>query len=63
MARLILHKNTVTEHVNERRLKDFYAMDFQERMKKAFQLMRLSLLFKNTTLKQPQAKGIVLKFK
>lgn len=63
MAKIILHTNTDVEAINERRLQENFALSYDERMKKAFQLMRLSLLFKNGAIKKPQAKGIVLKFK
>lgn len=63
MAKIILHTNTDVEAINERRLQENFALSYDERMKKAFQLMRLSLLFKNGAIKKPQGKGIVLKFK
>jgi len=62
MAKLIIHKEANPETINERRLFENFALTHAERMKKAFQLMKLSLLFKNGAIKKPQAKGIVLKF-
>lgn len=63
MAKLILHTTADLEAINERRLNENVALTHQQRLKKAFELMKLSLLFKNDAIKKPQAKGIVLKFK
>ncbi len=63
MAKLILHTNPDLNAINERRLQENFALTPQERLKKAFELMRLSLLFKNGVIKKPQGKGVVLKFK
>lgn len=63
MAKLILHNDKNLESLVEKRAQEIFAFSYSERMKKAFNLMKLSLLFKNTSIKQPQAKGIVLKFK
>ena len=62
MAKLILHTDANVDSINERRLFENFALTHTERMKKAFQLMKLSLLFKNGAIKKPQAKGIVLKY-
>ena len=61
--KLILHTEPNPENISERRLLENFALSYNERMKKAFDLMKLSLMFKNGPLKSPQAKGIVLKMK
>lgn len=63
MAKLILHTEANVEGIRERRMQEDFALSYSERMKKAFELMKLSLLFKSTSIKQPKARGIVLKFK
>ncbi|MFY9307780.1 MAG: hypothetical protein WAQ28_01905 [Bacteroidia bacterium] len=63
MAKLILHTRPDLDAIKERRLQENLALTHQERLKKAFELMRLSLLFKNGVIKKPQGKGFVLKFK
>jgi hypothetical protein len=62
MATLHLHTKEDVENVNDRRLSEMLLLTPNERMKKAFQLMRLALLFKNEPIKKVQGKGIVLKF-
>jgi hypothetical protein len=60
MARIILHNNSTNEAVNEMRLLEDFKLSHEKRMIKAFQLMKLSLMFSNknkTTFK----KGIILK--
>ncbi len=63
MAKLILHTNADVAAIIERRMQEDFALTYQERLKKAFELMRLSLLFKKDAIKKPANKGIVLKFK
>ena len=64
MAKLILHPETKTlSEIDERRMQEDFALSKKERMKKAFQLMRLSILFKETEIKLPLSKGLVLKYK
>lgn len=63
MAKLILHTNPDIDAIKERRLRENFALTPEERLKKAFKLMRLALLFKNGPIKKPAGKGIVLKFK
>jgi hypothetical protein len=63
MAKLILHTDADLEKINERRLFEMLALTPGDRMNRAFQLMKLSLLFKKGPIKKPQGKGIVLKFK
>lgn len=62
MAKLILHTEANVDSINERRLCESFALTHGERMKKAFELMKLSLLFKKNSIKKPLGKGIVLKF-
>ncbi len=62
MAKLILHTTADSNKINERRLLEDFALNHNERINKAFELMKLSLLFKNDSIKKPQGKGIVLKF-
>jgi len=61
VPKLILHTEPNSEAIRERRLREDFALSHQERMKKAFNLMRLSLLFKKGSIKAPQGKGILLK--
>jgi hypothetical protein len=63
MAKLIIHTTADLDAIDERRLQENFALTPEERIQKAFQLMKLSLLFKKETLKKPQGKGVVLKFK
>ena len=63
MAKLILHTIPDLNAINERRMQENFSFTYQERMKKAFELMRLSLLFKKGVIKEPTKKGIFLKFK
>lgn len=62
MAKLILHTEANIDSINDRRLSESFALTHRERMKKAFELMKLALLFKKNPIKNPQGKGIVLKF-
>lgn len=62
MAKLILHTKAEPEKIIERRLLEDFSLTHMERIVKAFELMKLSLIFKNNTIKKPQGKGIVLKF-
>jgi len=62
MAKLILHSEADVDAINERRLNESMSLTHQERIRKAFQLMRLSILFKNGAIKKPQGKGVVLKY-
>ena len=62
MAKLILHTKADLNKVNERRLLEDFSLTPKERINKAFELMKLSLLFKKNPIKKPQGKGIVLKF-
>ncbi len=52
MAKVILHTSSNLDAINERRLKEIFALTHQQRLKKAFELMKLSLLFKNGALKK-----------
>ncbi|MDI1354445.1 MAG: hypothetical protein PSX36_05990 [bacterium] len=45
MARIIIHKNVSPDELHEQRLRDDFKLSHEERMKKAFKLMRLGLLF------------------
>lgn len=45
MARIIFHTNKTNEEVNEARLLADFNRSYEERMHKAFQLMKLTLLF------------------
>jgi hypothetical protein len=63
MATIAFHKTNNPEIIAHERANLFFELPHAERIKKAFGLMKLSLLFKKSNIKQPQAKGIVLKFK
>jgi hypothetical protein len=45
MAKIIIHKHLSVEEINEQRLLDDFSMSHKQRMNKAFELMRLSMLF------------------
>lgn len=60
MARIILHKDLSNEALNEKRLLEDFQGSYEERMHKAFQLMKLSLLFSNKD-KSDFKKRIILK--
>jgi hypothetical protein len=60
MARIIIHTNKTNEEVNEARLLADFNRSYEERMHKAFQLMKLALLFSEKN-KKPFKKGIIIK--
>ena len=45
MAHIIIHPASTVEELNEKRLWDDFNLTHEERMKKAFKLMRLAILF------------------
>jgi hypothetical protein len=61
--KLILHTESSIEAINEKRLLENYALTHQQRMKIAFELMKLSFLFKKDVLKRPNSNGITLRLK
>jgi hypothetical protein len=63
MAKLILHSQPNLNNIAERRLLEDFALSKEERLYKAFHLMKLALLFKNKTKNEALHKGIVLKFR
>ena len=60
MAQIIIHSNLTTEQLNEKRLFDDFKLTHKERIKKAFQLMRLAILFSQKD-KNTFKKGIIIK--
>jgi hypothetical protein len=60
MAKIIIHKHLSVDEINEQRLLDDFSKSHKQRMNKAFELMRLSMLFskQNNVLYR---KGIILK--
>jgi hypothetical protein len=64
MTKLIIHpEGTTHESIAERRLQENLLLSPEQRMKRAFELMALSALFKDGPIKKPQGLGIVLKRK
>ena len=63
MAKLILHTSSDLSAIEERRLRENFALSHKERMKKAFALIALAAKFKNGVLREPQGLGVVLKRK
>jgi hypothetical protein len=62
MGKVIIHTHPDLEAIEERRLMENLLLSPNERMKRAFELMSLSILFsKNKILKSPQGLGIILK--
>jgi len=60
MAKIIIHNNLSVEQINDNRLFEDFKLTHKERMNKAFNLMKLAILFSNkdkTTFK----KGIISK--
>jgi len=45
MAKIIIHKHLSIDEINEQRLLDDFSKSHTQRMNKAFELMRLSMLF------------------
>ena len=45
MAKIVIHTNLTNEEVSDLRLKKNFKLSYQERMRKAFDLMKLSILF------------------
>ena len=60
MARIILHSNLANDELNEERLRQDFDCTHEERMRKAFNLMKLAILFSNKRNAKFQ-KGIKLK--
>jgi hypothetical protein len=60
--KIIVHKEADLEKIAEKRLEENFLLSHDNRIKKAFQLMKLSLMFKNESIKKPQGKGLLLKF-
>lgn len=61
MAKIILNSPRISrEEIEERRFLENLALSPEQRMKKMFDLMALSALFKKGALKAPQGRGIVL---
>ena len=58
MARIIIHRDLTMEEINEKRLFEDFNLTYEERMRKAFQLMRLSILFSKKE-KSTFKKGII----
>ena len=64
MAKLILHtQGETSESIADRRRCENLALTPEQRIKKAFELMLLSSLFKNGPIKKPLGLGVVLKRK
>jgi hypothetical protein len=62
MGKVIIHTHPDLEAIEERRLMENLLLSPNERMKRAFELMSLSILFsKNKILKSPQGLGTILK--
>ncbi len=45
LAKIVIHTNLTNEEVSDLRLKKNFKLSYQERMRKAFELMKLSILF------------------
>ena len=59
MAQIIIHNNLTTEQLSEQRLVDGFKLTHKERISKAFQLMRLAILFSQKD-KSTFKKGIMI---
>jgi hypothetical protein len=61
MRKLVIHDQTnAHELVREQRLRAYQETTAAERVEQIFRLAELSLQFKNTPLKEPQARGVIL---
>jgi hypothetical protein len=60
MAKIIIHNNLSVDEINEKRLFEDFSMSHKQRMNKAFELMKLSILFSKFSNKEFK-KGIILK--
>ncbi len=45
MAKIVIHENSTIESTNEMRLVEDFKLSYNQRIEKAFKLIRLSLLF------------------
>ena len=59
MAQIIIHNNLSVEELNEKRLFDDFNLTYQERINKAFKLMRLAIMFSQKD-KTAFKKGILI---
>ncbi len=60
MARIIIHKNLTVEELNEKRLLENFNLTYEERIKKAFDLMKVALMFSQKD-KSKFKKGIIVR--
>lgn len=63
MAKVILHTQAELSTIAERRLHEDFSLSKNERLFKAFRLMKLALMFKGNKYNVREHKGIVLKHK
>ena len=66
MAKIIIHNREITkQQAEEQRLLAASKLSPRQRWKKAFELMRFALMFKEQgeVIKKPQAKGVLLRQK
>ncbi len=63
MSKLVFHREANRESIVENRLYANLMLNPAERIKKAFTLMSLAVLFKKGAIKAPQGLGLVLKRK
>lgn len=60
MAKIIFNKNLTVDEINENRLQADFNLSHKERMNKAFNLMKLALMFSQKD-KNTFKKGIIIK--
>jgi len=62
MGKLILHNNPDPERNNLERAKEFAALPDEEKLKRLFALIELSVVLNDgKPLKEPQGKGLVIR--
>ncbi len=60
MTKIIIHKGLTVDEINDQRLFEDFKLTHRERMKKAFKLMRLAIMFSQKD-KSAFKKGILIK--
>lgn len=63
MAKLILHNNQSLEEINNRRLLENFALTPEQRIKKMFELIKMSIHLKGNHASKRVHNGIILNFK
>lgn len=63
MAKIIFNTNLTVDEVNDKRLYEGFLLKPEERVKKMFQLIKMSLKLKSIDAPKRESKGLLLLFK